>query len=85
MISIPVRDSSAGFGAGLLPGLARIQLDQHWTSDVVAGAFMGIFGGYKVVSYSHDHPDNWFDRVLLGATVMPDANGRMLVMWSPTM
>lgn len=73
------------FGAGMLPGLARIQLDQHWASDVVAGAFMGIFAGYKVVSYSHDHPDNWFDRVLLGATVMPDANGRVLVMWSPTM
>ena len=72
------------FGAALLPGLARIDLDQHWASDIVSGAFMGIFAGYKVVSYSHAHPNNWFDRVLLTATVVPDGNGRMLVMLNPT-
>ena len=37
------------YAAGILPGLVRIQLDQHWASDVFAGAFMGIFSGYKVV------------------------------------
>jgi hypothetical protein len=63
------------FAAGLLPGLARIQLDQHWASDVAAGAFMGVFAGYKVVSYSHDHPNNWFDRTLLRASVAPDGHG----------
>jgi membrane-associated phospholipid phosphatase len=63
------------FAAGILPGLSRIQLDQHWASDVVAGAFMGAFAGYKVVSYSHDHPNNRFDRVLLKASVMPDPYG----------
>lgn len=73
------------YSAALLPGLARIDLDQHWASDIVAGAFMGIFAGYKVVSYSHDHPNNWFDRVLSVASVAPDANGRVLVMLSPTM
>lgn len=61
--------------AGILPGLSRVQLDQHWASDIVAGAFMGAFAGYKVVSYSHDHPGNKFDRVLLKASVMPDPNG----------
>ncbi|MDB4917007.1 MAG: phosphoesterase PA-phosphatase related protein [Gemmatimonadetes bacterium] len=65
------------FAAALLPGLARIQLDQHWASDVAAGAFMGVFSGYKVVSYSHAHPDNWFDRTLLSASLLPDEHGRM--------
>lgn len=63
------------FAAGLLPGLARIQLDQHWASDIVAGAVMGVFAGYKVVSYSHDHPNNFFDRVLLKTSVAPDPHG----------
>jgi membrane-associated phospholipid phosphatase len=71
------------FAAGMLPGLARIRLDQHWSSDVVAGAFMGVLAGYKVVSYSHAHPDNWFDRLFLSASIMPEPNGRMLVMLSP--
>ena len=63
------------FAAGILPGLSRIQLDQHWASDVLAGALMGVFAGYKVVSYSHDHPNNRFDRVLLRMSAMPDPYG----------
>lgn len=66
------------FAAGMLPGLVRIQLDQHWASDVAAGAFMGVFAGYKVVSYSHSHPDNRFDRTLLKFSVVPTANGPAL-------
>lgn len=63
------------FAAGLLPGLARIDMNQHWASDIASGAFMGIFAGYKVTKYSHDHPGNRFDRVLLHATLLPGANG----------
>lgn len=66
------------FGAALLPGLARIPLDQHWASDIAAGAFMGVFAGYKVVSYSHDHPDNFFDRNLLKVSLIPTANGTVV-------
>ena len=66
------------FAAGILPGLARIQLNQHWASDVAAGAFMGVLGGYKVVSYSHAHPNNRFDRTLLKFSVVPTANGPAL-------
>jgi hypothetical protein len=69
--------------AGLLPGLARIQLDQHWASDVAAGAFMGVLAGYKVVTYSHDHPNNVFDRTLLKMTVSPGAGGGMNIGFSP--
>jgi membrane-associated phospholipid phosphatase len=71
------------FAAGLLPGLARIQLDQHWATDVFAGALMGIFSGYKVVSYSHDHPNNFFDRTLLKVSAMPDPYGRLRITFSP--
>jgi membrane-associated phospholipid phosphatase len=71
------------FAAAILPGLARIQLDQHWASDIAAGAMMGVLSGYKVVSYSHAHPNNWFDRKLLANTsVAPDDRGRMRVGYS---
>jgi membrane-associated phospholipid phosphatase len=45
--------------------LARMYLDEHWTSDVVLGAFLGIFSGQKVVTYSHEHPNNPIDRRFL--------------------
>jgi membrane-associated phospholipid phosphatase len=67
------------FAAGILPGLSRIQLNQHWASDIAAGAFMGVFAGYKVVKYSHDHPGNRFDKVMLGAQIMPGADGTTIV------
>ena len=67
------------FAAGMLPGLARIRLDQHWSSDVLAGAFMGVLSGYKVVNYSHGHPDNKFDKLFLSASLMPDTRGGMSV------
>jgi membrane-associated phospholipid phosphatase len=71
------------FAAGLLPGLVRIQLDQHWATDVAAGAFMGVFAGYKVVSYSHAHPDNVFDRTLLKMSVAPAPHGGMFIGFTP--
>jgi membrane-associated phospholipid phosphatase len=71
------------FAAGLLPGLARIQLDQHWATDIFAGAFMGVLAGYKVTKYSHDHPNNRFDRALLSATVTQAPNGQIMLGFSP--
>ena len=68
--------------AGLLPGLSRIQLNQHWASDIFAGAFMGAFAAYKVTKYSHDNPTNRFDRVLLKASVTQAPNGQVLVGFS---
>jgi membrane-associated phospholipid phosphatase len=52
-----------------VPGLARLYLDQHWTSDIALGAFLGAFAGQKAVTYSHAHPDNRIDRKLLGRRV----------------
>lgn len=67
------------FAAGIVPGLTRINLDQHWASDIAAGAMMGVLAGYKVVSYSHAHPTNRFDKFFLRASLMPDAGGRMML------
>lgn len=72
------------FVAGIIPGLARVHLDQHWASDIAAGAFMGAMAGYKVVSYSHAHPNNRFDRFLLRASIVPDASGRMMLVVNPS-
>jgi len=48
---------------------ARMYLDEHWASDIALGAFLGIFSGQKVVSYSHAHPRNAIDRFFLKPTV----------------
>lgn len=48
------------YAIALTPGLSRMYLNQHWASDIVAGAVMGIFAGSKAVNYSHTHPGNRF-------------------------
>jgi membrane-associated phospholipid phosphatase len=48
-----------------MPALARMYLDEHWTSDIALGVFLGVFAGQKVVMYSHDHPDNRIDQAFL--------------------
>ena len=50
----------------LAVGLGRIYTGHHWGSDVVAGAALGTWLGWKTVRYNHNHPNNWLDRVLLG-------------------
>ena len=47
-------------------GLGRMYTGHHWSSDVVAGAALGTWLGWKTVRYTHNHPNNWLDRVLLG-------------------
>ena len=54
------------YAGAVMPALARMYLDEHWTSDIVLGAFLGAFAGQKVVQYSHAHPDNRVDNYFLG-------------------
>ena len=57
------------YAGAAVPALARMYLDEHWASDIALGAFLGAFAGQKVVSYSHEHPDNRIDRAFLGRRV----------------
>ena len=63
------------YAAAAVPGLTRMYLDQHWASDVVAGAFVGTLLGSRVVHYAHTHKRTKLDRILLGTTVVPTAHG----------
>lgn len=63
------------YGAAMVPGLTRIYLDQHWASDIVAGAFTGWLLGDRVVHYAHTHGRSRLDRWLLGAVVVPNGQG----------
>lgn len=63
------------YGGATLVGLSRMYHDKHWASDVALGAAIGTFSGLKVVRYSHAHPENMIDRVVLRTVVAPDGRG----------
>lgn len=67
------------YAFALLPGLSRMYINQHWTSDVFAGAFLGTFIGTRVVHYAHTHKRTKLDRALLGLTAMPTGSGGVMV------
>jgi membrane-associated phospholipid phosphatase len=47
--------------------VARLYQGQHWASDILSGAFLGVFAGAKVVRYNHDvRPNNRVNRFFLG-------------------
>ncbi|HZS62539.1 MAG TPA: phosphatase PAP2 family protein [Gemmatimonadaceae bacterium] len=46
-------------------GLARIQTNQHWASDVIAGAGLGTASGLLVVHFNEAHDDNFLERTFL--------------------
>jgi membrane-associated phospholipid phosphatase len=53
------------YGGASLVGLSRIYNNQHWASDVMAGATIGTIVGLKVVKYTHSHPGNKLDQKLI--------------------
>lgn len=66
------------FSGASMVALSRLYHDQHWTSDVIMGAAIGTFSGFKVVEYDYRHPDNFLDRVLLSSSVTPLGDGGVL-------
>jgi len=66
------------YSAALIPGVTRLYLDEHWASDVFSGAVLGAVIGTKVVNYAHTHKRNRLDKWMLGAIVVPSANGLMV-------
>jgi membrane-associated phospholipid phosphatase len=54
------------YGSAGLVGVSRVYNNAHWASDVVVGAAIGSFTGWKVARYAHAHPGNTIDRIFLG-------------------
>jgi hypothetical protein len=69
------------YSGATLVGLSRMYHNKHWASDVALGALIGTFSGKKVVMASHDNPNNFLDRILLGTHVTPTVAGRLNVGW----
>jgi membrane-associated phospholipid phosphatase len=67
------------YGGATLVGLARMYHDEHWASDVVMGAAIGIFTGRRVVRWHHTHPGNRLDRILLGVSAFGTADGGYII------
>lgn len=63
------------YGGATLVALSRIYHDKHWASDVALGAGVGTFSGLKVVRYTHAHPGNRIDRIILHMSAAPDGHG----------
>ena len=67
------------YTAALVPPVTRLYLDQHWMSDIVAGAFLGTLLGSRVVSYAHSHRRTRLDEALLAVGAMPDGFGGVML------
>jgi membrane-associated phospholipid phosphatase len=53
------------YGAAALTGFARMHSNNHWASDVVMGAGIGVVSGLVVARFHADRPAHWIDRHLL--------------------
>ena len=54
--------------AAFLVAFARLYSNQHWFSDVIAGALLGIGTGLLLTRWHLNRPRTAFDRALLGAS-----------------
>lgn len=72
------------FGGATMAGISRLYHNEHWASDVMAGAAIGSFGGWKIVRYLHDRPGNRLDRWLLPRVAVPGPAGGVTLLWSFT-
>jgi membrane-associated phospholipid phosphatase len=68
------------YGLAATPGLSRMYMNQHWASDVLMGAFIGVVAGQKVVRYNHiTHPRNKVNRFFLGGEAGVTTRGDRVV------
>jgi membrane-associated phospholipid phosphatase len=69
------------YGSAVMVGAARIYSNAHWTSDVIAGAFVGTFSGLGVNRWHRAHPNSKLDKWLLPKSVAPTKSG-VAMTWS---
>ena len=69
------------YGGATAVGLSRMYHNKHWASDVVLGAAIGTFSGWKTVQYSHAHPTP-IDKALLHVGIVPTPSGDWALAWS---
>jgi membrane-associated phospholipid phosphatase len=72
------------YSGATVVGISRLYHNAHWASDVALGAAIGTFSGIKVIQWAHAHPNNAFDRFMLGTRIVPNASGGLELVWSTT-
>ena len=74
------------FGGASLVALSRMYDNKHWASDVMAGAAIGAFAGWKVVRWNHtSEPNNVLNEVMLGVSMTPGGGLSSARLWiAPT-
>jgi membrane-associated phospholipid phosphatase len=70
------------YSGATLVGASRVYNNKHWASDVVAGAAIGTFAGWKVTRFNHNNPGNRLDRWLLRARPAPNLQGGVTLSWT---
>ena len=70
------------FGGASMVALSRMYQNKHWASDVMGGAAIGAFAGWKVVRWNHtSEPNNELNRILLGISMTPGAGASSARVW----
>jgi membrane-associated phospholipid phosphatase len=69
------------YGVAVLVGASRLYQNEHWTSDVVAGAGVGTLAGIVVERYTRAVRHNRFGRLFLPAVILPHGD-RTMVAWA---
>ena len=69
------------YGAATGVALSRLYKNEHWISDVVAGAGIGIASGVFVDRFNRRYPDNIFEKWFLPTSIVPKRGG-FAVAWS---
>lgn len=73
----------ATYGPAAMVGVSRMFDNHHWTSDVVFGAAIGAFSGWKAVKYNHENPENRVNRWFLAGSVTPGSPGTLRLIMLP--
>lgn len=77
-LQVPV--ATGLFALASLAGVSRMYHNAHWASDVVVGAAIGTFAGWKVVRYHRTRPDDRVDEIFLAR--QPPRGPPIVLTWS---